>query len=143
MRVLGLDLGRRRIGVALSDPTGLLAQPLEVIERTSKEQILRILKGLVLEWEIERIIIGYPRQMSGEVGEEAKWVANYAEKLSQELDLPVLLWDERLSTVSAERVLKERHWKEERQRGWVDAVAAAVILQDYLDSRNVQRKENH
>lgn len=143
MRMLGLDIGRRRIGVALSDPTRLLAQPLKVIERTSKGQILQVLKGLAREWEIEKVIVGYPRQMSGEVGEEAKWVESYAEELGQELGLPIVLWDERLSTVSAERLLRERGWKRGRRRDWVDAVAAAVILQDYLDSHNVPGRMDH
>lgn len=133
MRLLGLDIGQARIGVAISDTGGFLAQSLRVIKRGSLEEDLATIGKLVQELGVERIIVGYPRSMDGTVGEQARRVERYARSLEQHLEVPVLLWDERLSTVSAEKLMREagRQGKEQCRR--IDAVAAAVILQDYLD----------
>ncbi len=138
MRTLGLDLGRKRIGVAISDPTGVLARELQVIVRTSKQGDLTTLKDLVQEWKVGRVIVGHPRRLSGERGREARWVERYAQELEEALGLPVVLWDEWLSTVQAERELRESGRRVRRKE--LHARAAAIILQDYLDAKRAEEQ---
>jgi len=141
MRVLALDVGDQRIGVAISDPgrgritPPLLARSLKVIQRGSRQEDFAAVARLVEEYEVEKVVVGYPRSLDGTVGEQADKVERYAAGLAEALDVPVLLWDERFSTVSAERLMREAGLRGEKRRERVDAVAAAVILQDYLDSR--------
>ena len=132
MRLMGLDLGERRIGVAVSDPGRVLARGIEVIERRSVEKDLAAIARLAEEYEVEAIVVGYPRRLNGTAGEEAKKAEAFAARIEAHLELPVILWDERLSTVRAARALAEGG-KRKRRLG-IDAVAAVVILQDYLDS---------
>lgn len=132
MRLMGLDLGERRIGVAVSDPGRVLARGIEVIERRSVEKDLEAIARLAEEYEVETIVVGYPRRLNGTAGEEAKKAEAFAAQIEAHLGLPVILWDERLSTVRAARALAEGG-KRKRRLG-IDAVAAVVILQDYLDS---------
>ncbi len=131
MRLLGLDLGERRIGVAVSDPQKVFARGVEVIERRSVERDLEALERLVQRYEVEAIVVGYPRRLDGTAGEEAEKAEAFAAQIESYLGLPVALWDERLSTVRAARVLRETGRRKRRQA--IDATAAAVILQDYLD----------
>ena len=135
MRVLALDVGGRRIGVAVSDPSQTLARSLKVLERTSLQEDIAAIRQLVEEIQVERVIVGHPRSMDGTVGEQARQVEGFAQELEQVLQIPILLWDERLSTVTAARLLSERGVSARKQRGRIDAVAAAVILQDYLDAQ--------
>jgi putative Holliday junction resolvase len=135
MRVLALDVGDKRIGVAISDPSQVLARSLKVIQRSSRQEDLAAVARLVEEYEVERVVVGYPRSLNGTVGEQAEKVERYAADLAEVLDVPVLLWDERFSTVSAERLMRKAGLRGKKKRERVDAVAAAVILQDYLDSR--------
>jgi putative Holliday junction resolvase len=135
MRVLALDVGDRRLGVAISDLSQVLARSLKVIERGSRQQDFAAVARLVEEYQVERVVVGYPRSLDGTAGEQAEKVEHYAAGLAETLTVPVLLWDERLSTVSAERLMREAGLKGKKKRERVDAVAAAVILQDYLDSR--------
>jgi len=132
MRLMGLDLGERRIGVAVSDPSRVLARGIEVIERRSVEKDLEAIARLAEEYEVEAVVVGYPRRLNGTAGEEAKKAEAFAAQIEAHLRLPVILWDERLSTVRAIRALAEGG-KRKRRLG-IDAVAAVVILQDYLDS---------
>ena len=132
MRLMGLDLGERRIGVAVSDPGRVLARGIEVIERRSVEKDLAAIARLAEEYEVEAIVVGYPRRLNGTAGEEAKKAEAFAAQIEAHLELPVILWDERLSTVRAARAVAEGG-KRKRRLG-IDAVAAVVILQDYLDS---------
>lgn len=132
MRLMGLDLGERRIGVAVSDPSRVLARGIEVIERRSVEKDLEAIARLAEEYEVETIVVGFPRRLNGTAGEEAKKAEAFAAQIEAHLGLPVILWDERLSTVRAARALAEGG-KRKRRLG-IDAVAAVVILQDYLDS---------
>lgn len=132
MRLMGLDLGERRIGVAVSDPSQVLARGIAVIERRSVEKDLEAIAGLAEEYEVEAIIVGFPRRLNGTAGKEAKKAEAFAARIEAHLELPVTLWDERLSTVRAARALAEGG-KRKRRLG-IDAVAAVVILQDYLDS---------
>jgi putative Holliday junction resolvase len=139
MRVMALDVGHKRIGVALSDPGQVLASSLQVIERKGQRQDLITVVQLVREHGVGKIIVGYPRSLDGSVGQQAKVVERYAAVLEEELrgsslDVPVILWDERLSTVVANRLMAEAGRKGRKRRERIDAVAAAVILQDYLDA---------
>lgn len=134
MRILGLDVGERRMGVALSDPTGLLASALTVIEVKSTEAALKQIIDLAAEHEVERIVIGLPRSLDGTVGKQEQKVLAFVDLLSQRTSLPVVTWDERFSTVAAERVLLEAGTKRDKRKKHRDAVAAAIVLQAYLDS---------
>jgi putative Holliday junction resolvase len=139
MRVMALDVGHKRVGVALSDPGQVLASSLQVIERKGQQRDLSTVVQLVREHEVGKIIVGYPRSLDGTAGQQAEVVERYAAVLEKKLkdsslDVPVIFWDERLSTVVADRLMAEagRRGRERRER--IDAVAAAVILQDYLDA---------
>jgi putative Holliday junction resolvase len=130
MRVLALDVGERRIGVAVSDPTGLLATPHGVIHRRSKAQDFAAVARMVAELGAERVVVGLPLSLNGDVGPQARRVMRYAQALAQALSVPVELYDERYSTVTADELLAEGGRK--RRRTPIDAAAAAVILQEYL-----------
>ena len=132
MRVIALDVGERRIGVAISDPTGMLATPHSVIRRRSKAEDFATVARLVAELEAERVVVGLPLSLDGEAGPQARRVTRYAHALAQTLDVPVELHDERYSTVTADALLAEGG---RRRRTPIDAAAAAVILQDYLESQ--------
>lgn len=135
MRVLALDVGEKRIGVAISDLSQALAGSLKVIQRGSRQKDFAAVARLVEGYGVERVVVGYPRSLDGTAGEQADKVERYAMGLAESLTVPVLLWDERFSTVSAERLMREAGLRGKRKRERIDAVAAAVILQDYLDSR--------
>ncbi len=135
MRVLALDIGQKRIGIAVSDPTQTLARSLLVLDHTDEAKALERVIALVQEQGVDRVVIGYPLSLTGDVGPQAERVGCFAEALAQVLEIPVDLWDERYSTVNAERILRERGMRGRKRRRWVDATAAAVILQDYLDAR--------
>ena len=139
MRALGLDVGERRIGVALSDPEGILAVALTVIEAKSDDDALRRVIALAGEHEVERIVIGLPLSLDGSLGPQAQKVQSFAESLRGYTELPVVTWDERYSTVDAERVLVEAGVKREKRKKHVDSVAAAFILQGYLDRERNNR----
>jgi len=134
MRVLALDIGERRIGVAISDPSQTLARSLKVIQRGSRGDDFAAVARLVEEYEVEKVVVGHPQSLDGMAHAQAERVERYAADLAKVLTVPVLLWDERFSTLSAERLMREAGLKAERRREKVDAVAAAVILQDYLDA---------
>lgn len=134
-RVLALDIGHRRIGVAISDPTETLARSLLVLDHTDEAKALERVLALVQEQAAGRVVVGYPLSLTGDVGPQAERVGRFAEALAQVLEIPVDLWDERYSTVNAERILREQGISGRRRRRRVDATAAAVILQDYLDAR--------
>lgn len=131
MAILGLDVGEKRIGVALAD--GLLAIPLTVIDRAGEEADLERVLTLAEEHEVKRIVVGLPRSLDGSIGRQAERVLSFSSALSESTDVPVDTWDERLSTVSAERLLLDAGVKREKRRARRDAMAAAIILQSYLD----------
>lgn len=135
MRVLALDVGEKRIGVAISDLSQSLARSLKVVQRGSRQEDFATVARLVEEYEVEKVVVGYPRSLDGMAGAQAERVERYAVGLTESLTVPVLLWDERFSTVSAERLMREAGLRSKKKRERIDAVAAAVILQDYLDSR--------
>lgn len=135
MRVLGLDVGERRIGVAISDPDGRLAVPLQVLERRGVRQDAAALAELAARESAGRVVVGLPVSLSGEEGPQAQAVRRFGDVLAGALSIPVVYWDERLSTVEADRLLAAAGERARRRRGWRDAVAAALVLQAYLDAQ--------
>lgn len=133
MRSLGLDVGDRRIGVALSDPGGILASPFTIIDRRDEKQDIEAIAEIVSQHEVGRIIVGLPRSMDGSIGRQADKVKGFAQGLSSHVDVPLEFRDERLTTVSARRLMREVSPRKTRKKSRYDAVAAAVILQAYLD----------
>ncbi|HEY4638431.1 MAG TPA: Holliday junction resolvase RuvX [Candidatus Udaeobacter sp.] len=132
-RVLAFDFGRARIGVAISDELQLLAHPLETI--SANKQAAARLAEIVREKNVDRVVAGMPRQMNGQIGTAATEVLAFVEKLRAILPCPIVTWDERLTTVAAHRALRDAGKKTRQTRGYVDQVAAQMILQSYLDSR--------
>ncbi len=137
MRVMGLDVGEQRTGVALSDPMGWLASPLTVLRCSSRESEMEAIAELARKHNVDRVIVGYPRSLNGTVGPQAQSVDRYVEQLRTHLELPVMLWDERLSTAQAERLVHESGRRVRRDT--IDAAAAAVILQSYLDAEAMRK----
>ncbi|GAB6990828.1 Holliday junction resolvase RuvX [Paenibacillus pini] len=136
MRILGLDYGDRRIGVAVSDLFGWTAQGLEVVERRRDGTEIQRIESLVREYEVEEIVVGLPKNMNGSIGPRGEICIDFADKLKELLELPVHLWDERLTTVSAERTLIEADVSRKKRKLVVDKMAASLILQNYLDSKS-------
>lgn len=132
-RTLGLDVGSKTIGVAVSDEMGWTAQGLSTLTRRGLPADLEALRGLARKWEVDRIVIGLPRNMNGTLGPQAARVLGFAEAVKDALGLPVVMWDERLSTVAANRALLEADVSRKKRKAVVDTVAAALILQGYLD----------
>ncbi|QRN99662.1 Holliday junction resolvase RuvX [Archangium violaceum] len=136
MRALGLDYGTKTIGVAVSDGLGLTAQTVTTIRRTSLKADLAALGGLVREYEAERFVVGLPLNMDGSEGPRAEATRKFVDALTQTLGLPVELWDERLSTVAAQRTLLEADLSRAKRREVIDQMAAQFILQGWLDARH-------
>jgi putative Holliday junction resolvase len=132
---MGLDYGDKRIGVALSDAFGWTAQGLEVIERKTENGHLERIRELVRDNGVEAVVVGLPKNMNGTIGPRGEICMAFAEELRQTLGLPVHLWDERLTTVSAQRTLLEADVSRRKRKQVVDKMAAAILLQNYLDSR--------
>lgn len=144
MRILGIDYGERRVGVALSDPMGLFASPLTVLERGRKlKKTVGEIAALVQKHEVGEVVVGLPLSMSGELGSKAKEVRAFVIRLREGLDVPVVEWDERLTTVAAERALIEGRVRRERRRNVIDKTAAALILGSYLDHRRMTVRDPH
>ena len=139
-RILGLDFGRARIGVAISDELQMLAHPLETIP-ANEEPASRVAE-IVREKQVDHVVAGIPRQMNGQIGTAATEVLEFVEKLRAILPCPVVTWDERLTTVAAHRALRDAGKKTRDTRGYVDQVAAQMILQTYLDRRAAQRDQD-
>jgi putative Holliday junction resolvase len=137
MRVMGLDVGEQRTGVALSDLMGWLASPLTVLRCSSRETEMEAIAELARKHNVDRVIVGYPRSLNGTVGPQAQSVDRYVEQLRTHLEVPVMLWDERLSTAQAERLVHESGKRVRRDT--IDAAAAAVILQSYLDAEAMRK----
>jgi len=135
-RVLGVDLGQARTGVALSDELRMLAHPLETIENRSAEKVARRVRQIVAEKEVDCVVVGLPRHMNGSLGPAAEKAQQFVEKLRSLISCEVVTWDERLSTVAAERALRDAGRKTRETRGIRDQVAAQIILQSYLDRLN-------
>lgn len=142
MRILGLDYGDKTIGVAISDPFGWTAQGLEIIRRKDEKnlkQSIERLKEIITEYGVEKIILGYPKNMNNTNGERAEKTEKFKVKLQNNFKLPVELWDERLSTMAAERGLLEADLSRSKRKQVIDKMAAVFILQGYLNS--IDRRE--
>lgn len=135
LRIMGLDFGSRTIGVAISDPFLWTAQALKTIKRSKNE--LAEIAEIIKEYEVEEIVLGYPKNMNGTIGERAELTSKFGEKLARKFSLPVIFWDERLSTVGAEHSLLEADLSREKRKKVIDKMAAVFILQGYLDRRQV------
>jgi putative holliday junction resolvase len=133
-RILALDLGKKRIGLAISDPLGITAQGLPNLVRTRKRDDLDALAGLAREREVGLFLLGNPLNMGGNEGRQSAWVHEFADALGKRTGLPVRLWDERLTSVEAGRVLRESGISIEKRAAAVDRLSAVILLQSYLDS---------
>jgi len=132
MRSLGLDIGDKRIGVALSDPQGILASPLTIIFHQSETADIAAISDIIDQYQVEKVIAGLPRSMDGSLGKQAEKVKTFVRSLSRQIQVPLEFRDERLSTVSARRLMQDTKKKGGRHD---DAIAAALILQMYLDEK--------
>jgi putative Holliday junction resolvase len=135
VRVLAIDPGTVRLGLALSDPSGTIAFPLKVMRRTTLERDLAEITGIVRDQGVEQILVGLPRRLDGTLDAAADAAKVFAAAIEQATGMPITLWDERLTTVAAERHLVATGMRRERRRATVDQVAAALLLQNYLDSQ--------
>lgn len=143
MRALGLDVGNKRIGVAVSDPTGLLASAERVIRRRSLANDIAALAALVDELGAETIVVGLPLHLDGRAGEQAESVQRFVERLRAHVSVPIVFWDERLSTRGAQALLIEAGMGAAQRAARIDAAAAAVILQSYLEYQRQARQRAH
>lgn len=135
MRALSIDFGEKRIGLALSDPLGLIATPLEVFEYTSREKALARIAATIKRKDAKEVVIGLPLEMNGNRGIKAKEAEEFANSLRKIIDIPVFCWDERLTTAEAQRALLEGDVSRAGRRQRADMVAAALLLQSYLETR--------
>lgn len=136
MRILGLDFGAHTVGVAVSDPLGLTAQGIEIIRRKSPgklRQTLARIEALVSSYDAEKIVLGYPKNMNNTEGERCEKTREFKELVEKRTGLEVILWDERLTTVSADQIMMESGIRRENRKEFVDEIAAMLILQGYLD----------
>ena len=137
MRIMGLDYGSKTVGVAISDALRITAQGIETIERKEENKLRKTLariEELVKEYEVDTIVLGFPKNMNNTIGERAQKSLELKEMLERRTGLPVVMWDERLTTVEAERTLIESNVRRETRKKYVDKIAAVFILQGYLDS---------
>jgi putative Holliday junction resolvase len=135
VRYLGLDVGNRRVGIAFGDSDLHIATPVAVLVRVSIEQDAHALEKFVRDYDTAQIVVGLPRNMNGTQGEQANEVIGYAEAIGKRINVPIVFWDERLSTIEATKRTHETGARGKKSRRGIDAIAAAVILQDYLDSQ--------
>ena len=146
MRILGLDFGSKTVGVAVSDPLGITAQPVEIVRRKSESklrQTLARIEELAKEYRAESFVLGLPKNMNNTMGERAEKSLAFKEMLEKRTGLPVVMWDERLTTAEAERTLMETGVRRENRKQFLDQMAAVLILQGYLDRMNMNKDENN
>ena len=142
MRIMGLDFGSKTVGVAVSDSLLLTAQGLEIIRRKEENklrQTLARIEELIVEYEVEEIVLGLPKNMNSTEGARVELTNEFKEKLERRTGLPVVMWDERLTTVAADKAMMEAGIRREKRKDYVDMIAATLILQGYLDSRGRQQ----
>ncbi|MEY8390118.1 Holliday junction resolvase RuvX [Lachnospiraceae bacterium] len=144
MRIMGLDFGSKTVGVAVSDELLITAQGVETIQRKSQgklRQTLARIQALIEEYQVGRIVLGFPRNMNHTQGERCQKTLEFQQMLEKRSGLEVLLWDERLTTVAAERTLMESGVRREKRKSYVDQIAAVFILQGYLDSLAIEKEQ--
>jgi putative Holliday junction resolvase len=134
MRVLGLDVGEKTIGVAISDPLGFTAQGIKTISRKSKKSDIEELKQICVEYGVDTIVVGLPKNMNGTMGPQGEKMMNFSEFIKENINVPIKLWDERLTTVAAHKAMLEADLSRTKRKKIVDKLAATYILQGYLDS---------
>jgi putative Holliday junction resolvase len=140
MRIMGLDVGSRTIGMAISDELGLTAQGFKTLTRKSLEDDFQEIAAIINQFEISKIVVGLPKNMNGTLGSQAETVLKWVEILKDRIEVPVVTWDERLSTVGASKVLLEADLSRRKRKKVIDKLAAVLILQGYLDQ---SRRTNH
>lgn len=140
MRIVGLDVGDRWLGVALSDPGGVLATPLTIVDRTARPGVQAIVE-IIRDHQVGKVVVGLPRAMDGSIKQQAEKVQEFARRLSNEAGVPIEFRDERLSSVSAGRLMRESTGRRPKKRIRDDAAAAAIILQSYLDEKRRQSSD--
>lgn len=143
MRIMGLDYGSKTVGVAVSDALGLTAQGIEIVRRKSENklrQTLARIEEIAKEYGVEKIVLGFPKHMNNDIGERAEKSLEFKEMLERRTGLPVVMWDERLTTVEADRTMMETGIRRENRKEYVDMIAAVFILQGYLDSIYLKKK---
>ena len=139
---MGLDYGTKTVGIAISDALGLTAQGIETIERKEENKLRRTcarIEELIREYEVEKIVLGFPKHMNNDVGERAEKSLEFKAMLERRTGLEVIMWDERLTTVAAERTLIESKVRREDRKKYIDKIAAVFILQGYLDSLQISK----
>ncbi len=144
MRIMGLDYGSKTVGVSVCDPLGITAQAVETIVRKEEDKLRRTcrrIEALIQEYQITSIILGYPKNMDDSVGERARKTEEFKEMLERRTGLPVILWDERLTTVEADEILRESGVPAGDRKKVIDKVAAGIILQSYLNAVESERKK--
>lgn len=144
MRIMGLDFGSKTVGVAISDPLLITAQGVEIIRRKEENklrQTLARIEELIVEYEVEEIVLGLPKNMNSTEGVRVELTQEFREKLERRTGLPVHMWDERLTTVAADKTMMEAGIRRENRKDYVDMIAATLILQGYLDLRANRTKE--
>lgn len=145
MKIMGLDFGSKTVGVAISDALGITAQGIEIVRRTSENklrQTLARIETLIQENEVGKLVLGFPKNMNNTIGDRAEKSLAFKEMLERRTGLEVVMWDERLTTVEANRTLMESNVRREDRKKYVDQLAAVYILQGYLDSEAMRSKEN-
>jgi putative Holliday junction resolvase len=140
MRTMGLDIGTHTIGIAISDELGITAQGLKTLRRKSMEEDFREIATIINQFEIQKIVVGLPKNMNGTLGKQAEIVLKWIKILMEKVHIPVVTWDERLSTVGASKVLLEADLSRRKRKKVIDKLAAVLILQGYLDQ---SRRANH
>lgn len=144
MKIMGLDYGTKTVGVAISDALGFTAQGIETIQRKEENKLRRTLariEALIAEYNVGKIVLGFPKHMNNDIGERAEKSLEFRDMLLRRTGLEVIMWDERLTTVEAERTLIESNVRRENRKKYIDKIAAVFILQGYLDSEYM-KKEN-
>lgn len=144
MRIMGLDFGSKTVGVAISDPLLITAQGIEIIRRKEENKLRKTLariEELIVEYEVSEIVLGLPKNMNDTIGDRAELSMDFQEKLERRTGLPVTMWDERLTTVAADKAMMEAGIRRERRKEYVDKIAAIFILQGYLDYRAGKEKD--
>lgn len=140
MRIMGLDVGEKTIGVAVSDALGWTAQGVDIVRRSTVDRDFASLQTIIADYDVEQIVVGLPKNMDGTIGSSAKQCQAFAKEAEKRLKLPVILWDERLTTMAAERTLLSVDMSRKRRKRVIDKLAATLILQAFLDA---QRRNSH
>jgi putative Holliday junction resolvase len=140
MRTMGLDVGSHTIGISVSDTLGITAQGLKTLKRKSMEEDFKEIATIILQFEVEKIVVGLPKKMDGTLGRQAEIILKWIKALRDKISIPVVSWDERLSTVGASKVLLEADLSRRKRKKVIDKLAAVLILQGYLDQK---RREDH